>query len=179
MSGIGVAFNAYRMLWPARDPALRPGTMPDELWLMGWTDGLETFGDGPISPAPGRDAEPQIPELPEQLDERRLWVIREQDVVTAPEICPFGGALSVGKVKHTNLTGGARAHAGGEMLRLDDRTLILNGGSGRYASSCEDEYMHAIKAFRDSGYFVWHMGYDREANRPQRFVPGLSPEWMP
>ena len=94
----------------------------------------------------------------------------------AEEMCGFGKSLQSGVIKHTNLTGGAPAYSGGEMVMLDEKTMVINGQSGRYGPRSERELDAAAKAFRQSGYHVWCMGYDNEAGYPLPF--GVMPRWV-
>lgn len=96
---------------------------------------------------------------------RRLWVVREADVVHAEEECAFGKALASSAIKHTNLTGGGPAFSGGEFLMLPDDTLVVSGDSGRYGPRTADEMQDVAIAFRNAGYTVYSTGYDQEANR--------------
>ena len=80
-------------------------------------------------------------------------------------------------IKHTNLTGGAPAFASGELLFLSEYAVIINGRSRRYGPRSESEMISVAKAFKNSGYQVWSMGYDAEAGVPYPFN-GVAPEWV-
>jgi len=109
-----------------------------------------------------------------------LWVVRTADVVWAEEHGQFGKTLESGVIKHTNLTGGAPAFSGGELLVLDDdSTIIVNGSSGRYGPKSAAELGDVVTAFARSGYAVWAMGYDFDAGIPLPFYAGASPKWVP
>lgn len=43
---------------------------------------------------------------------------------------------------------------------------MFNGDSGRYGLESEAETMAVGRMLRDSGYLVWHTGWDTDANRP-------------
>jgi hypothetical protein len=109
--------------------------------------------------------------VPDDLDQadRRLWVVRDADVVHADELCGWGQALETGKIKHSNLTGGAPAYSGGELIALNDNTIVLNGCSGRYGPQSAAEMQRVAEAFTKSGYYVWSCGFDEEAGRPLPF----------
>lgn len=109
--------------------------------------------------------------VPKNLDQadRQLWVVREADVVHAEELCGWGQALETGKIKHSNLTGGAPAYSGGELIALDDTTIVLNGCSGRYGPQSATEMQRVAEAFTKSGYHVWSCGFDEEAGQPLPF----------
>jgi hypothetical protein len=141
---------------------LRAMTPPD---LEAWCDGT---AEGPSGPPP------DLARSPEGL---RLWAVRPVDVVHALEGCGFGHSLESQVIKHTNLTGGEAAHCAGELVLLGNDTVALNGGSGRYGPTSEEEMNAVAKAFKESGYGVWSYGYDVETARPFRFGSRL-PEWV-
>jgi hypothetical protein len=84
-----------------------------------------------------------------------------------------------GQVTHTNLTGCQDARCGGELVRIDENTLLLNGASGRYPPRTALELLTVAESFRDSGYLIWYMDFDMDANRPLRFNQGVNPKWLP
>ena len=100
----------------------------------------------------------------------QLWVLRPKDLVYAREFCPFGDARPSGKIKHTNLTGGADAHSGGELRFLGGNTVAVNGASGRYGPQSEAELEEIVQAFHASGYRVFWTGYDPDTNTPNPLV---------
>lgn len=166
------AFGKFRKRYgPAWGPRIVGHA--SELDQMGAEDGLEEFVDGP---GEKRRLPLQIAPLdPASLPTpRRLWVVRSADVVHAEEECAFGSARSAGKIKHTNLTGGAPAFAGGELVALDGVTLVVSGDSGRYGPRNADEMHHVALAFKESGYAVYSPGYDEEANRAFPLI-GVTP----
>lgn len=146
----------------------------DQVKQMTANDGLCSWKDGTATARP-----PSQPPLLDGLQIRaaRLWVVRQDDVVHAEEHGTFGAGLESGSIKHTNLTGGAAAFSGGELLFLDDDTIIVNGCSGRYGPRSKDELNLVVQAFLKSGYGVWSMGFDEETNKPARFI-GAFPEWV-
>jgi hypothetical protein len=149
---------------------------PDETRLMSEADGLEQWFDGDaVAGVPA----PRQPPLLTDKDcvNRVLWVVRTEDVVHARERCVFGEILISGLIKHTNLTGGLPAFSGGELIKLDKRTIVVNGRSGRYGPKTVGELDAAVRAFADSGYGVWSMGWDEDANRPAPFI-GTPPQWL-
>jgi hypothetical protein len=137
------------------------------------SDGLGELLDGSGSAG---DAPPQLEPLSEDNlpAERRLWVVREKDVVHAQEHCEFGKQRPAGRLKHTNLTGGEPAYSGGELLIVDNNRIIVSGDSGRYGPRSAAEMQDVSIAFRDAGYTVYSLGYDQEANRAFPLV-GPSP----
>ena len=138
-------------------------------------DGLTYWADGPVeSPRPAPEAKPGLLEKP---DGRRLWVVTKEHILHALEGCDFGANREAGAVKHSNLTGGGRAFAGGELVVFDAATIGITGSSGRYRLRSLEEMAAIERAFVESGYHVWSMGYNQDVNRPNVF--GLSdPEWV-
>ena len=177
MEATSVAFAKLRALVGApKEPPSHLITNTDQIIQMQAADGLKFWCDGVEFAAPAEP--PQIPEIvPEQLEDRSLWVVRLDDVVFAPENCPFGKGLKSTVIKHSNLTGGDPAYSGGELLFLDEKTLVVNGRSGRYGPKSLSEMEAVERAFSESGYAVWSMGYDEEANFALPFI-GVTPKWV-
>jgi hypothetical protein len=177
MSATSKAFDQLReqLVQPRLPPRNRIANT-DETKLMTVEDGLRQWVDGdcdaPVSPPD----EPPLLEA-QNCPELSLWVVRLEDVVHAREDCAFGKSLASGMIKHTNLTGGAAAYSGGELIVLDRHTIVINGRSGRYGPKTESELQGAARAFADSGYRVWYMGWDEDANRPAPFL-GSVPRWL-
>ena len=163
------AFDVLRQLL-GQQPRMPPEKLianPDETKPMSEADGLREWTDG--NAAVSKDS-PSPPPLIERNDPRlSLWVVRTADVVYAAEGCSFGKSLASGVIKHTNLTGGGPAYSGGELVLLDQYTIVVNGRSGRYGPRSALDLHGAVKAFADSGYRVWYMPWDEDANRPAPF----------
>lgn len=174
------AFDKLRdKIGAARPPQQHLINNNDEMIQMTDADGLMRLVAGPIR----EDMSTAVPPPPSLADSRdtaglQLWIVRKDDVVYAEERCHFGTTLETGRIKHTNLTGGEPAYAGGEFLRQSDQTLIVNGRSGRYGPRSKEEMEAVGRAFRESGYYVWSMGYDTEADLPFPFL-GVTPQWVP
>lgn len=169
------AFDQFRSyVGQPRSPAEELIANDDQRKLMSLEDGLMVWTDGVASSKP-RSNPPLIER--HQTQSVRLWVVREDDVVHAAEQCPFGASLESGVIKHTNLTGAQEAYSGGELLFLDESTVVVNGRSGRYGPRSKLELDQVVRAFAKSGYGVWSMGFDEETNRPLGFV-GTFPEWV-
>lgn len=138
-------------------------------------NGLEFWVTGTAAPPSTQTVAPKMDNA--MKSDTRLWVIRETDVVHAHEFCDFGKSLQTGVIKHTNLTGGEPAYCAGELLFIDERTIVVNGCSGRYGPTSEAEMLEAAKSFRNSGYNVWSQGFDEEVDRPVPFFT-LDPHWV-
>lgn len=130
-------------------------------------DGLADLADGANDP----EVTETIPKLDEdwQSGDLHLWVVRTDDVVHAPENCRFGSQRVAGQVKHTNLTGGAAAYAGGEAVFTRASQIVVNGSSGRYRIRSKEAMLAIETAFAKSGYDVWSTGWDADAGRPVPF----------
>ncbi len=146
----------------------------DQVKQMTLENGLLEWVDGPVL-IKTAGAPPLLEK--DQIEDLSLWVVRGDDVVHAEERCEFATGLESKVIKHTNLTGGTPAFSGGELMFLDAETVVVNGCSGRYGPRNKAELQHAVRAFAESGYRVWSMGFDEETNRPARFL-GTYPEWV-
>lgn len=170
------AFDKFRERFsPAKPP--REGLIQndDEKILLDPTQGLEQWEDGSVTGVAEVPARPEIGE--ELLCYKRLWVVRSDDVVHAHEFCEKGRDFETGVIKHTNLTGGEPAFCGGELLFTNSDTIVVNGCSGRYGPSTEDEMQCVATSFKNSGYKVWSCGFDDETNRPYPFRV-IDPLWV-
>ncbi|WFU04572.1 hypothetical protein QA648_27745 (plasmid) [Rhizobium sp. CB3171] len=170
------SFTSFRQEFhPPKPPRAGLVKNEGEVIQMTYIDGLELWTAGTVA-APA--AQPVLPMIVKAMEsDKRLWAIRETDVVHAHEFCDFGKTLETGVIKHTNLTGGAPAYCAGELLFVDDATIVVNGCSGRYGPTSEAEMVAAAKSFRDSGYNVWTQGFDEEVGRPVPFFT-LDPVWV-
>jgi hypothetical protein len=160
------AFAAYRAGRQTQAINIQVKRTQGDSDQMTVTDGLDDWHDGVASGPMPKGPAPIIPANPPNC---RLWVVMPSDVLHAPEHCAFGAARSAGAVKHSNLTGGQAAYAGGELVFVDPQTVVLNGCSGRYRVRDEAEMKALAGAFKASGYKIWSMGYDSDTNRPFQF----------
>ena len=86
---------------------------------------------------------------------------------------PSGGTTRQrGSLTHTNLTGGADAHTGGELWFPNSITVKINGGSSRYAPRNQDELLSVARAFKAAGFKAASLGWDKETNTPLRLETG-------
>lgn len=173
MSATKIAFDAARRAATLKSLPLHMVANPDECVQMQSTDGIHVWRDGPVPVDASTDAGIMPPLMPATFD-KRLWVVNEQ-VLFASEYCDFGDRLASKKVKHSNLTGGGHAYSGGEFVPVDSETLIINGCSGRYGSKTPQEFEAFVRAFRNSGYHVWSMGWDTDGDKPMPFGPNPLP----
>lgn len=151
-------------------------THPDDSKQLGWDEGLAPWRDGPVTDGEPPPGAPPL-DFSMNMEAKRLWAVREEDVVYALEQCERARSWNNGVVKHSNLTGGGKAYAGGELRFLKEDQIIINGRSGRYKVN-DDKEMRALgHAFRSSGYHVWCMGFDREAGVPYPLC-SVDSEWL-
>lgn len=163
-------FNDVRSyIGEARLPRETATVDPAHFVQMTAADGLETIGQC-SSPADEQAEQQGVPRISTaMIENRRLWVVRVEDAVSAEERGPYGQTLPGGVIKHTNLTGGLAAYSGGELLYLGEGEIVINGCSGRYGPRSADEMRLIELAFAKLGFRVWSMGYDEDAGRPLYF----------
>lgn len=165
-------FLSFRDVYPAREPAADKIRNSDELMLIPETEGLQFFAD--------RLHDVRLSEPPRMKDARGntyLWVIGVEEVPLALESLEFGRTLATAVIKHTNLTGGASAHCGGELWFVSEKALVLSGSSGRYGPKSEQELRDAVAAFKVDGYAVASLGFDEETGFPSTVLVG-DPQWQ-
>jgi hypothetical protein len=171
-----IAFTKYRNVYQP-DQLMNPEARRynGDVDQMNPEDGLMHWVDGPVE-SPGPEPK-EKPELPKQPAGQRLWVVTKEHVLHALETCDFAAKREAGAAKHSNLTGGGRAFVGGELVFSSEATITITGSSGRYRLRSGKEIAAIERAFVESGYDVWSMGYNQDTNRPNVF--GLSdPEWV-
>lgn len=168
------AFDRYRGNWSLQNMHPECARYSGDTEVLTTADGLNHWHDGVPAVTGTASVVPDIGKSPKN---KQLWVVVSDDVLTAAEDCDFGACRGAGAVKHSNLTGGGSAYCGGELIFLDTCTIVINGCSGRYRLRNEKEYDDVIKAFKNSGYNVWSMGYDSDTNQPNRFGVKI-PEWV-
>lgn len=172
MTATQTAFDTARLAIGA--PRLPPEERilnADQLKLMTVADGLLHWVDGEAQPRAPSTCAPILDQ--QSCAGRHLWVVRNADVVHAEERCKFGKALESQVIKHTNLTGGEAAFAGGELIQLDATTIVVNGCSGRYGPRTDAELQLCARAFAESGYGVWCMGWDEDTDYPAPFLGSI------
>lgn len=148
-------------LHPPREPN-KPPANEDELRRLGAEDGVQSL-DGRFpchvnGSVPERKGDPGC----------HLWVFHEEGAPYVLERAMVIPALESGLVKHTNLTGGGPASAGGEIWFApgDDRLVYVNGCSGRYAPQTPEQMEDLTEVVRGLGYEVESFGWDDDADRP-------------
>lgn len=171
------SFGLYRAKYALQAMHSEVERFDGDIDQMSEADGLNSWRDGAQTAQLTKADAPPPPEISAKPGNAQLWVVTHDDVLYASELCDFGSRREANAVKHSNLTGGAPAHAGGEMLFVEDQTIVLNGCSGRYRVRNESEMKALASAFRASGYKVWSMGYNADTARPAMFGT-QDPEWI-
>ncbi|MCE0908265.1 MULTISPECIES: hypothetical protein [Pseudomonas] len=160
-----------------RLPNLLTKVHDDELNQMPFEQGLFLIdAKAPADPRPSSCCPDVTVEMKEKA---HLWAVRQNDAVHAAENCDFGKSLALGKIKHTNLTGGEAAYIGGELIWLGEQEIIINGCSGRYKPQSALEIESAGEAFTYAGYRVWSTGYDEGTGYCFRFGASVPVEVQP
>jgi hypothetical protein len=128
-----------------------------------------------IGQAPLPVAQTGSPSSPNSHSTRHLWVFSgAPDSLTILELAQISPSLQSGKVKHSNLTGGADASCGGELWvdSTNASQLYVNGCSGRYGPQDPAELNAACAVFSQQGFVVKNFGWDTDTDRPARIWRG-------
>ena len=131
----------------------------DESLQMTVQDGLCVLPDAPC-PFAECVSNPEDYDSVQRENGLYLWVIDPCQVLCMKELAPIGQSLSQGKIKHTNLTGGAPACSGGEMWFSANDAIYVSGCSGRYGPSSEDELFASAHVFKRKMYKTCCLGWD-------------------
>jgi len=149
-------------LYPPAPPRRLPSNS-DELRMLTAQDGVLTLKRPPVTASekavPKRKGDPGC----------HLWVFRPQEIPYILERAPAANHLESSVVKHTNLTGGAKASCGGELWvdPADDNLIYVNGCSGRYGPLTRSQMEHAVEVFDHLGHQIRSFGWDDDANQPE------------
>lgn len=157
----------FRATHPAK--AMRkPPDNPDQLRPMLAGDGLV---DLEVQQGEGLAAFESVTEEPRDFEasliNKLLWVVGPAEIPVALERCEWGRQLESQEIKHSNLTGGAVAHSGGELWRVEGEGVVVSAGSGRYGADDEPELDAFVEVLRSMGLRVASMGFDID-------TPGLA-----
>ena len=151
---------------PAAPPTYIPPD-PTEMIQLTAIDGLRQ-----LAPAPATDV--QYGQPPQGLGAspgRYLWVIDDAGVPYLLEAPPHP-TIDNAVPKHTNLTGAGDAYIGGELWFGDSRSIFVSGASRRYPAKDEAHLADATCVFEALSYAVVSLGWDRDGDRPERFLRG-------
>jgi hypothetical protein len=171
------AIASYRANYPLK-PMKKNAIHADEVRQMQPADGMNELPPPPLAqPTFTRHASlPNTVELARQA--RHLWVIRSVDFPVALEKCLWAAQLEGRRIQHSNLTGGAPAHSGGELWFIGGERIVVNAASGRYGAESEAEFDEIVEALQRSGYEVASMGFDLDNPTIANRVLVGDPEWQ-
>lgn len=164
--------GTHRKNFPSRAPNLTRLRDRDEKLQIGPNEGLFEFVFPPVDAIilgrpPSSDSDVR------KCDRSKyLWVVASATLPAALEYPTNAITLKRGSLTHTNLTGSADAHTGGELWFPDSDTVMINGGSSRYGPRNADELLSVAVAFRSAGYKVASLGWDEGSNKPLRMETG-------
>ena len=170
MSSASPIFDQYREKFVARPPNLVNQIHDDETSDLRANLEVQSF---PLTPMPH-----QVRLSQDFADDGKkyLWLIGENDVPFALEKGPLGLSTQRGTLSHTNLSGGANAHSGGELWFADAEKVVMNGGSSRYCPRSIAELDCIADCMRLAGYKVVSCGWADETNAFARKPRGVL-EW--
>lgn len=161
LASTSLDLSAFLRRYPLQKPRLEPAN-EDEVRRLNQADGVRHLEKPP--------AEADHRGVPEKKGDPgcHLWVVSEEGVPYLLERAAVASELKSGVVKHTNLTGGGLAASGGELWvdPADDGRLYLNGCSGRYGPTTEDQLTDVVRLVAALGFYVESFGWDHDANRP-------------
>ncbi len=168
-------FQDHRDRHPARKACLKRKVHEDECLQIGAEQGLFEIDFPPAYNVVLGKVPTGRPEEPEARKTKYLWTVAKEGVPAALEVPKNETKLQLGRLTHTNLTGGADAHTGGELWFVDENSIIINGGSSRYKPRHQDELESVALSFKQAGYRVASMGWDESG--PVRTLRG-EPQWL-
>jgi hypothetical protein len=150
----------FRKAFPLREMQIRPAN-DDELKQMRPDDGMLGLECGSLDHLARVEVVEEAPTAREEAHKGCfLWVVRRDDTPAALEHCAWGRDLETKKIKHSNLTGGAPAHSGGELWVVRDKGVVVNANSGRYGARTPEELAAFVEGLRGLGFWVASMGFD-------------------
>lgn len=171
--------EAFIKKYPPRDPILRPTQKtPSQLEEL-----QEIHGVYCVDNAPAVWAVLTTPPTYEKASDKKtryLWVIIDipPKVRCINEYDSRAITEERERVHHTNLTGGKKACAGGELWFASPSLIYLNGISGRYPVTDEVQLQEATQVFARKGYRVGSMGFSRGTGMPRKAVRTKEIEWF-
>jgi len=115
--------------------------------------------------------------LTRDKDNLYLWLVRIDDVRICLENGALGQSTARKRLSHTNLSGGADAHCGGELWFRDEQSVYINGGSSRYTPRNPDELDAITDGLRSAGFLVCSFGWNTDRGTPKRTLRRGEVEW--
>jgi hypothetical protein len=167
-------FDSYRRQYDARTPDLKNQRSDDETQNVCANSDVFSLR---VAPAPEVLVGAHPTARYSAGEKMHVWLVLPDDVVYSEEAGASGMKTERKRLSHTNLSGGGKAHCGGELWFRDDHSIWLTGGSSRYAPRTQEELDLIVNSFVDSGYSVCSCGWDEEMAGPARFFRG-SEKWL-
>ena len=165
MPGTANALAEFRRQYDARKPLMPVPAQAHESLPLNHESGLRFLGY-----APAQDVDCGAPPRSrgEKGRHRYLWVINDKGIPFIKEVPII--YLASEFPKHTNLTGGCPAYAGGELWFRTEEALFMSGGSGRYEPIHSEQLDDAVGVFEAYGYTVTSLGWDELRDSPRRLL---------
>ena len=154
--------DEFRSRYEAQEPFWPDWAKPHERCLLDHLSGLRS-----LEYAAARDVQFGFPPRSrgDTGHDRYLWVINDEGLLFVKEI--LNDRLNSNLPKHTNLTGGLPAYAGGELWFRTEGALFVSGGSTRYKPN-RSQLEDAVDVFRAFGFNVQSLGWDEDRDEPSR-----------
>ena len=165
LPGTPNALVQFRRQYDVREPLMPVPAQTHESLPLDHESGLRLLG---YAPAQGVDCGAPPRSRRETGWHRYLWVINDKGIPFIREVPIMH--LDSELPKHTNLTGGCPAYAGGELWFRTEEALFLSGGSGRYEPIHSGQLDDAVDVFEAYGYTVTSLGWDALRNSPRRLL---------
>lgn len=159
-----VTRESFVAKYPPQPPA-KPHDNDDELRRLTERDGVAQLAGAP--------ADVKAPGAPKKKGDPNcyLWVIDTKGIPHILELAAISPPLASGKVKHSNLTGGEAASAGGELwFDVSGSRIYVNGCSGRYGPRTKQQLEDVVLVLSNLGYEVVSFGWDEDADLPAKVL---------
>ncbi|MBU5614471.1 hypothetical protein [Geomonas azotofigens] len=158
-------FSQYRNDWQERAPNLERQQYEDEIKLV---EGLPDMKVAPTAGVVHGSPPTNMGEDHLSSSSKYLWVITGDAIPYILETGDDGAKCARGRLSHTNLTGGATAHSGGEMWFESESKVYISGASSRYTPRNQQELNAVVDGFKRAGYNAISLGWDEGINKPAR-----------
>lgn len=147
--------------YPPHSPR-KPHDNEDQLIKMGANEGVKQ-----MSAPPAEASARRVPAKKGDLG-CHLWIMDGAGLPYLLERCEAAQSLASGVIKHTNLSGGGEASSGGELWvdPADDHKVYVNGCSGRYGPTTEEELEDVVEVFKQMGFDVKSFGWNPDLEQP-------------
>ena len=179
-------FAAYRGYsgCEARPPDIRNKVHPDETSDLSHNPEVLFLAESPADGVLSSTTDPESDDtehgqwLTNDTAAKYLWLVRPDDVKIALEYGTLGQETQRGRLAHTNLSGNAVAHAGGELWFKNAESVYINGGSSRFQPRSPEEWDCLVQSFKAAGYRVCSFGWDADKGAPKRTLRRADIVWL-